>query len=132
MTTEERETVQKKAIIEYLKGVKTHPTAEAVLEQVQKKIPCISQGTVYRVLKSFEEKGEIQVIDTKNAVHFDGDISDHAHFICEKCGQVFDVANECFKCGILRNKKTKVGNIKKFKINFYGTCHNCKNSLIKK
>jgi Fur family transcriptional regulator, peroxide stress response regulator len=126
MVIEERETVQKKAIIEYLKGVKTHPTAEAVLEQVQKKIPCISQGTVYRVLKSFEEKGEIQVIDTKNAVHFDADVSDHAHFICEKCGQVFDVVNECFKCGILKNKKTKVGKINKFKINFYGICKKCK------
>ncbi len=121
----ERNTAQKSFIFGYLKSVKTHPTAETVYKEVRKKLPSISQGTVYRVLNTFKDKGEIQVIDTKNNVHFDADISDHAHFICENCGNVYDVIDECSKCGILKSKKVKVGKINKYQIKFYGKCRNC-------
>jgi Fe2+ or Zn2+ uptake regulation protein len=122
----ERMTAQKSFIFGYLKGVSTHPSAEKIYKEVKKKLPNISQGTVYRVLNHFKDKGEILAIDTKDNVHFDADISDHAHFICEKCGNIFDVIDECSKCGILKNKKTKVGSINSYKINFYGICKNCK------
>ena len=78
----ERMTAQKSFILNYLMSVKTHPTAEVVYKEVRKKLPTISQGTVYRVLNNFKKKGEIISIDTKDTVHFDADISDHAHFIC--------------------------------------------------
>jgi len=122
----ERMTAQKSFIFNYLMGVKSHPTAETVYKEVRKKLPNISQGTVYRVLENFKGKGEIQAIDTKDAIHFDADISNHAHFICESCGQVYDVMDECVECGILKNKRTKVGSIKSYKINFYGICKSCK------
>jgi len=121
----ERKTIQKSFILDYLMSVKTHPTAEVVYEKVRKKLPTISQGTVYRVLNNFKEKGQIQAIDTKDNVHFDADISDHAHFICNKCNKVFDIMDECSKCGILKKKKTKVGEINHYKINFYGRCKKC-------
>ena len=122
----ERMTAQKSFIFGYLKSVKTHPSAEVVYSEVKKKLPNISQGTVYRVLNNFKKKGEILAIDTKDNVHFDADISDHAHFICEDCGNVFDVMDECAGCQILRNRKVKVGLISSYKINFYGVCKNCK------
>lgn len=122
----ERMTAQKSFIFGYLKSVKTHPTAEIIYEEVRKKIPTISQGTVYRVLNNFKDRGQIQAIDTKDNVHFDADISDHAHFICEECGKVYDIIDECSKCGILKNKKTKVGKINKYQIKFYGVCSSCK------
>jgi Fe2+ or Zn2+ uptake regulation protein len=122
----ERMTSQKSFIFGYLKSVKSHPTAEAVYEEVKKKLPNISQGTVYRVLNNFKDKGQVLAIDTKDNVHFDADISDHAHFICEECGGVYDVYDECSKCGILRNRRTKVGSINSYKINFYGKCRKCK------
>lgn len=122
----ERMTAQKSFIFDYLKSVKTHPSADIVYKEVKKKLPNISQGTVYRVLNNFKEKGQIQAIDTKDTIHFDADISDHAHFICENCGSVFDVIDECSECSVLKNKKTKVGHIKHFKINFYGNCKNCR------
>lgn len=122
----ERTTAQKSFIFDYLRGVKTHPTAEVVYKEVRKKLPTISQGTVYRVLNNFKDKGEIQTIETKDNVHFDADISDHAHFICEKCGKVYDIFDECSKCGILKKKKTKVGKINKYQIKFYGICTKCK------
>lgn len=119
-------TAQKNFILDYLKGVKTHPSAEVIYKDVRKKLPNISQGTVYRILNNFSRKGKVQVINTKDAAHFDGDISDHAHFICESCGNVYDVMDECSSCGVLKKKKTKVGSIKKYTINFYGICRSCK------
>lgn len=123
---QERQTMQKLIILGYLRGVKTHPSADIVYKEVKKKLPSISQATVYRVLNNFEKKGEIQAISTKDNVHFDGDISDHAHFVCEKCGKVYDVMNECAGCGILNKKRVKAGVIKSYKINFYGICNVCK------
>ena len=125
-TGKERMTAQKSFVFGYLKSVKTHPSAEIVYKEVRKKLPNISQGTVYRVLNNFKDKGEIQVIEAKDVTHFDADISDHAHFICESCGNVFDVISECSECGLLKNKKTKVGLIKNYTINFYGNCKNCR------
>ena len=122
----ERMTAQKSFIFGYLKSVKTHPSAETVYKEVRKKLPSISQGTVYRVLNNFKDKGELQIINTKDATHFDADISNHAHFICEECQNVYDVMDECSFCGVLKNKKTKVGSIKKYTINFYGICKKCR------
>lgn len=122
----ERMTAQKSFVFGYLKSVKTHPTAETVYKEVRKKLPNISQGTVYRVLNNFKEKGEVQTIETKDNLHFDADISDHAHFICENCGKVYDIYDECSHCGILKNRKTKVGKINKYQIKFYGICKQCK------
>ncbi len=124
--TQERLTSQKQIILDYLIGVKTHPTAEQIFQEVKKKLPRISQGTVYRILNNFTDKGEIQTIGVGGISHFDGDTSSHAHFICQDCSKVFDVFNVCSDCKILANKKLKVGKINHFKIYFYGKCKKCK------
>jgi len=125
----ERMTAQKSFVMDYLKSVKSHPTAETIFQEVRKKLPTISQATVYRVLKNFKDKGKVLAINTKDNVHFDGDTSDHAHFICEVCGNVYDITSGCCECEILKNKTTRrvpqVGRINKYQINFYGVCNKC-------
>lgn len=123
---EERLTSQKQIILDYLKSVKMHPTAEVIYSAVRKKLPRISQGTVYRILNNFKDKGDAQIISVKGITHFDGDISSHAHFVCEECDKVFDVFDVCSLCDILNKKRLKVGKINHFKINFYGICNKCK------
>ncbi|MCX6764944.1 MAG: transcriptional repressor [Candidatus Nealsonbacteria bacterium] len=123
--TLERTTSQKKIILDYLKSVTTHPSANVVYNAVRKNLPHISRGTVYRVLNNLRRKGEIQAISTKDTTFFDGDMSDHAHFICTDCGKIYDVFDECSKCGILKKRKLKVGKIKNYKVQFYGTCKKC-------
>ena len=121
----ERMTSQKKIILDYLKKVKTHPSAEAVYKEAKKSLPNISQGTVYRILNNLKEKNEVQIIASKGIAYFDGDISSHAHFICTKCDKIYDVFDECSKCGILDKKRVKVGKINHYKIHFYGICKQC-------
>ncbi len=121
----ERITSQKKIIIDYLKGTDVHPCAEKVYKEAKKVLPQISKGTVYRILNGLAKKGEIQAILTEGTAFFDGDTSDHAHFICQKCKKIYDVFDQCSKCEILKKKKIKAGKIKKYKIQFYGICKKC-------
>lgn len=122
----ERMTSQKKIVLEYLKSVKTHPPAEVIFKEVRKSLPAISQTTVYRILNNLKSKNQLQTIFVGKTTFFDGDTSDHAHFICEECGKVFDIFDVCSRCDILKNKRTKIGKINHFKIKFYGICQKCK------
>ncbi|KKS91656.1 MAG: Ferric uptake regulator, Fur family [Parcubacteria group bacterium GW2011_GWF2_43_11] len=122
----ERITSQRETILDYLKGVDNHPSAETIYDEVRKKLPRISRGTVYRNLKNLKRKGEIQEISAGIA-YFDGDISSHAHFICQKCNKIFDIFDICKECGVLKRKKTKVGKINNYQISFYGYCQKCNN-----
>ena len=126
MQVKERITSQKKVILDYLQGVTTHPTAEEIYNKVREKLPRISRGTVYRILNNLKKNGDVQEISTKDVTFFDGDTSDHSHFICQGCGAVFDIFDECSKCEIIKKKKTKVGKINNYRIYFYGICKNCK------
>lgn len=123
-----RTTCQKQAILGYLKSVTSHPSAEDVYLVIRKKLPRISRATIYRILKDFKRRGEAQEIISKGVAHFDADISSHAHFICLNCDKIFDIFEDiCNNCSMLKNKRTKVGKIESYKINFYGYCKNCQN-----
>jgi len=117
----ERITCQKKVILDYLKSVDIHPSTKEVYSAVKKKLSRISIATVYRILQNLKEKGEIQEINCEVS-HYDGDNSFHTHFVCEKCGKIFDIPE---KEDFLRKKKVKIGKIKNYKIYFYGICKKC-------
>ena len=118
---QERLTSQKQLIVDYLKSVKNHPSAETIFKQVRKKLPRISLATVYRILNNLKQREEILEIPSEQR-RYDGNTSSHSHFICQCCKNISDVFD---KCHILKTKKTKVGKIKKYQIYFYGECKNC-------
>lgn len=120
--TIERITNQKKIILDYLKLVKTHPSAQTIYSDVKKKLPRISLGTVYRILNNLKEKGEIIEIPSEVS-RYDGNIYSHIHFICERCNNIFDIYD---KCDFLKYKKIKVGKIKNYQVYLYGECKKCK------
>lgn len=117
----ERVTCQKKVILDYLRLVKTHPSAEAIYNATRKKLPQISLGTIYRNLKNLKEKGEILEIPSEMA-HYDGDLSPHSHFICEECRKIFDISEKYY---VFQTKKIKVGKINNYQVYFYGKCKSC-------
>ncbi len=84
--------VQRIAIMDYLLTHRTHPSVEEVYSALSPDMPTLSKTTVYNTLKLFTEEGAIQMltIDEKN-VCFDGDTSMHAHFLCKKCGKIYDL-----------------------------------------
>lgn len=123
-----RMTKQRKTIIKVLKNTDIHPTADWIYEQVKIKIPNISLGTIYRNLNLLADKGKIQVINYANdQSHYDGNIENHNHFRCNKCGEVFDLNLDLFEKDIdeLVEKNTKF-KIESHRLEFYGLCPKCK------
>lgn len=84
--------VQRIAVMEYLMDHHTHPTVEDIYAELQPEIPTLSRTTVYNTLKLFAAHGAavMLTIDEKRAC-FDSILTPHAHFICRKCGRIFDV-----------------------------------------
>ena len=87
-----RKSRQKEAIIRFLKSTSSHPTASCIYEEVQREIPIISLGTVYRNLKLLKQEGGVLELDLAGTLsRYDGNTQSHYHFRCEQCGRVFDV-----------------------------------------
>jgi|TARA_Y100000310_G_scaffold39192_2_gene36794 Fur family peroxide stress response transcriptional regulator len=119
-----RLTVQKLKILEYLRSVKTHPTAEIIYDAVKKQVPTITLATVYRNLNLLANKGKILRLEMGNEFHFDADIGRHQHCVCRKCGKIYDV----FQKEISKYAMEKINydgfNPTNVQVIFYGYCKN--------
>lgn len=120
-----RMTKQRKAILNVLKNVDTHPTAETIYEMVRTELPDISLGTVYRNLQVLMEEKEINELSFgKRVSRFDGNTKPHYHFICECCGTIHDI--EMFHAEIPEIAADYVdGTITSQRLEFYGICKHC-------
>ncbi len=87
-----RNTVQRTLVLETVRSLHNHPTADQIYEEVVERCPGISRGTVYRNLNNLAVDGEILRVQVANAPdRFDFTVNPHAHFRCKECGRVFDL-----------------------------------------
>lgn len=123
---------QREAIKSYLMSRKDHPTADQIYTAVREDYPNISLGTVYRNLALLEELGEIQRLHVNgNTDCFDGDISNHYHFVCDCCGCVQDIPMEMQVSLSTEAQKHFDGEINYYYTCFHGKCKNCKTKATK-
>ncbi len=88
---------QREVILEYLKSVSNHPTAEMVYNDIRENNPNISLGTVYRNLNKLSQCGMITRLKFANDKdRFDGETGHHYHGICTKCGNIEDIFVDYF------------------------------------
>ena len=86
-----RMTRQRKVILEELRKLNTHPSADEIYEVVRHRLPRISLGTVYRNLEVLSELGEIQKLELSGLLkRFDWDTKKHYHIRCVRCSRVDD------------------------------------------
>lgn len=119
---------QRQLIKDFLLSRKDHPTADVVYMNVRQQLPNISLGTVYRNLTLLADMGEIQRLRVGDGVdHFDADISEHGHFICNECGGVLDLDLDMDDAHALMEKASRHfdGLITNQITYFYGKCANC-------
>ncbi len=117
---------QREAIASYLAGTKSHPTAEEIYRQVKEELPDISLATVYRNLKQLEELRMVRKLDTgEGEARFDADLSDHSHFLCEKCGRVYDLFDELVSPEIIAQKLGNGFSVGRKTVYAYGICNSC-------
>lgn len=121
-----RMTVQKLKILEYLKSVKTHPTAEQVYNIVKKEIPTLTLATVYRNLNQLADSHQILRIKFNNEYHFDADMCFHQHCVCDKCGSISDAFLKKITKNSLVDLDADGFAPKSIMITFHGLCKECK------
>lgn len=118
---------QREKIYEYLSNTKEHPNAEQIYNDLKPSMPNLSLGTVYRNLKLLQNLGKIHTIPTIDGIErYDAEINNHVHFVCEKCGKIYDIMDVNFEklINLLDLKPDFIPTKIELKIN--GICHQCK------
>jgi Fur family ferric uptake transcriptional regulator len=88
-------TKQRQVILEELRIMHSHPTADELYERVRERLPRISLGTVYRNLERLAGSGMIRRIENAGSqMRFDGDLHGHQHIRCISCGRIEDIMIE--------------------------------------
>ena len=120
---------KREAIFKTIASTKSHPSAAWVYDKLKDEIPNLSLGTVYRNIALFKEQGKvITVANVNGEEHIDADTSDHAHFVCEHCGKVFDLNSSPLSA--LEDELSQNGfEINRKNVVFHGVCCDCKNKL---
>jgi Fur family peroxide stress response transcriptional regulator len=120
-------TPQRIAILNFMKGNTSHPSAEDIYKAVQKEFPTMSFATVYNTVEALKNKGILRELKIdSNKKRYDPDCSTHHHLICTKCKKVVDVVKN-FKLNLsedLIDGFELTGN----SIEFFGLCRNCKDT----
>lgn len=118
---------QRKRILEVLQSTGTHPTAAWIYDELRSEFPDLSMGTVYRNLNILIDQGIIKKIDFGSTFdRFDANTSEHYHFICEKCGAIYDLEMPIiYKLNDDVKDETNF-EVHSHRIEFYGICDKCR------
>jgi Fur family peroxide stress response transcriptional regulator len=118
-------TPQRIAILEYLEGNKSHPSASDIYKSIFNKFPTMSFATVYNTMETLKEKGvvvELSIDPDKK--RFDPNTTPHHHLLCIRCKTIKDIF-EKFPLVLPENEQYDfdiIGN----HVDFYGICPQCK------
>ena len=121
-----RLTYQRIVIFEEVAKSRDHPDAETVFRGVRDRVPTVSLDTVYRTLWMLNAMGLITTVGPpREKVRFDADTSPHHHFVCSRCGAVYDV--HCPELGPLDapDEVEGVGQVESVRLELRGLCRQC-------
>ncbi len=116
-----KQTKQKQAVLDTVKNMKNHPTADEVHKEISKTDVGVGIATVYRNLNAFASQGLIKkVVIPNSSDRFDYRLDKHEHFLCEKCGKVLDV-DVSISIGTPKDKI----NYTNYALTLFGICDDC-------
>ncbi len=88
----QRMTRQRRLVLEELRKLRSHPSAEELHTIAQQSMPTISLGTVYRNLDLLWRNGQILKLEMAGTqARYDGDVRPHYHARCRVCGRITDL-----------------------------------------
>lgn len=119
-----KRTPQRLAILDYLEGNTSHPSAEEIYRSVSKKYHSMSFATVYNTLNTLAKAGTLRelTIDPERK-RYDPDTSRHHHLICLLCGKIADVPAEISVS--LPHDMARDFTLLGSHVEFYGHCASC-------
>jgi Fe2+ or Zn2+ uptake regulation protein len=115
-------------VLEVVRSIKVHPTAEEVHRLVTRRVPGVSLGTVYRNLRLLVEAGLLGELPGPRA-RFDANTRTHHHFTCVRCGRIADIeapVAEPHSQALSKRVEARTGlTITHHRIDFFGRCQEC-------
>lgn len=115
-------------ILRALLDTQKHVSAEDLFKLVRKSHPEIGFSTVYRTLKHIVSSGLGEMVDFDDGVRrYERKIGReyHAHFICTKCGENFEVFDQNIE-RLSRNLSTQNNfQPQKHRLEIFGLCQEC-------
>ena len=122
----QRKTRQRQVLETILVDHKVHYRPKELLQKVNTENKGkLSQATLYRTLSDMETNGEIQSITLSDgSTIYDGNTTPHAHFHCQGCGKIMDIAS--LPHDFLEMIQNKYGvTISKVDVVINGYCEHC-------
>ena len=115
-------------ILEAVRNLANHPSADDIHAYVKKEIPDLSLGTVYRNLDILARHGFIKRIEFGNSkARYDHLTNDHHHVRCIGCGRIDDIpANINFEIDELIGHNSDI-EIIDYDLELLGYCKECRN-----
>ena len=123
-----RLTVQRAAIWDVLTAEPDrHLTAEEVAERVQVRLPQVNPSTVYRTLDTLAEEGLVLRTDLGAGRAFFEPAHEHSHhhLVCESCGMVSHVHDDCLGGIAVRLRESSGFELGSREVVLYGRCREC-------
>ncbi|MGE0440005.1 MAG: Fur family transcriptional regulator [Gemmatimonadales bacterium] len=123
-----RLTPQREVLIRVLSEAMGHPTADDLVREVRAVLPTVSHATVYRNLQELVREGLIRTLDRAgDAAQFEINPDEHHHFVCRKCGQVWDVYLSAVDVKVNRKRTAIEGfQIDRREVQLHGLCAACR------
>jgi len=121
-----RMTHQRHEIIREIAAAGDHPDADEILRRVRKRVPLLSQDTVYRALAVLVRRGLVERITTPRATRFDPDPAPHHHFVCDNCGRLEDVGVDIVRSPEVPSVLPGIGEVRTVHMEMCGICTVCR------
>jgi len=123
----QRMTQQRRVILETLRILRTHPTADELYAVVRRHLPRISLGTVYRNLDELTRCGLVRRLDMGGAAaRFDSDTAPHGHVRCLRCARLDDVPVKPGKVRLQAVSNATGYQVFGYRLEFEGLCPECR------
>lgn len=111
---------QRLAVTSYLLTHRSHPTVDEIYTALLPANPTMSRTTVYNTLGRLVSGGAVTELDFgRGNSHYDSCIHPHAHFFCEQCGKIEDLAPDSWPQAPEGRK------VRQTYVTFKGLCVDC-------
>jgi Fur family ferric uptake transcriptional regulator len=119
-------TRQRRVILEELRKLNSHPSADEVHVKVRRRLPRVSLGTVYRNLEILSRRGLIRKLELAGRQkRFDANPEEHCHVRCVRCGRIEDI-HESASAMVGRIRRKTRYRIVGHRLEFLGVCPRCR------
>ncbi|HJQ84318.1 MAG TPA: transcriptional repressor [Candidatus Binatia bacterium] len=120
-------TLQRRAVLEALRGRDDHPTADQILDDVRARHAGVSRATVYRVLDTLVELGlAVKTCNPGAGVRYDSKTDRHHHLVCLRCEKMVDVHDPALDRVPLPDARRVGFEVSTYSIHFRGLCADCR------